>query len=145
MNSHQTIREWLALSAAGLLEPAEERAVRDHVRECAECAGALEALAGLSGDLGALPPPEIPPGLAARTSVLVAAEMEAAADRRRSEWLAAASGVFAWLMALAAYFAGRVVGGTLWAWLAWSVLFPLVAVPVVAAVLKSRLPERRGI
>ena len=38
MSEHETVRDWLALSAAGLLEPGEERRVHEHAAACAECA-----------------------------------------------------------------------------------------------------------
>ena len=53
MTAHEETRSWLALSAAGLLDPGEERRLREHVRECAACAGELEALGALASGLRA--------------------------------------------------------------------------------------------
>ena len=66
MTTHETIRQLLALSAAGLLDAADERRVRQHVHECAACAAALDELAAVSADLCRLPAPMAPPDLLAR-------------------------------------------------------------------------------
>ena len=47
----------LALSAAGLLEAAEERQVREHARECTACAASLESFGDLAMGLRQLPAP----------------------------------------------------------------------------------------
>ena len=38
MSEHESVRQLLALSAAGLLDSGEERLVREHARQCARCA-----------------------------------------------------------------------------------------------------------
>jgi len=72
MTTHETVRQLLALSAAGFLDAADERRVREHVRECAACAAALDDLAAVSADLCHLPTPVTPPDLLARTQARVA-------------------------------------------------------------------------
>ncbi len=54
MSDHEHVRQLLALSAAGLLDPAEERQVREHARQCAACAASLDEFAALSAALSAL-------------------------------------------------------------------------------------------
>src|SRR5258708_5946611 len=102
----ESIRDLLALSAAGLLDPLDARRVGEHVRECATCAGELELLGDIAGTLGRLPAPAPPAGLVYRTQLAVAAE----ADRRQGARLAIAAGALAWGIALATWEAGRVLG-----------------------------------
>ena len=89
MSAHDTVRPLLALSAAGLLEAAEERLVRNHAAECAECAVELDALADLAASLAMLPVPAPAPDLVVRTQVRVAEDR----DRRQSQWLAIGAAV----------------------------------------------------
>ena len=63
MSDHESVRELLALSAAGLLDAGEERLVRDHARQCAACAAELDDYATLSAGLSALPSPQPPADL----------------------------------------------------------------------------------
>ena len=134
MTSHETIQDLLALSAAGLLNPAGERQVREHVRECDACAARLDALGALSAALGALPQPPIPAGLLARTQARLAED----ADRRRGALLAAAAGVFGWVSMLATLYLCRLflAGGVL-PWLALYAAPAVLAAPAAAAVLVS--------
>ena len=90
MSDHETIRKLLALSAAGLLEPGEERLVQEHVRQCAGCAAKLDDYATLSAGLSALPCPLPLPDLLRRTNMLVAAEL----DRRQGAVLAGTAAIF---------------------------------------------------
>lgn len=145
MISHDTIRELLALSAAGMLEPPDERTVRAHVRECAECAGRLEQLAMVAEDLGALPVPEVPPDLALRTQALMAVELAAQADRRQGALLATLAGAFGWGMALGtAYIFHLAAGGSLSLWLAGHGAVALLGAPAAAALYRQHgRSERR--
>jgi hypothetical protein len=76
MTDHDSVRPLLALSAAGLLDAAEERRVRDHERDCADCAAELAALGDLAAALAILPAPTAPPDLLVRTQIRVAADRE---------------------------------------------------------------------
>jgi anti-sigma factor RsiW len=139
MTFHENIRKLLALSAAGLLEPAEERRVREHLRDCPECAAHAEEFASLSAGLSALPAPVAPPGLAARTEARLVAEIAAEADRRQGALLAAAAGLLAWVMTLATWYCYRTLtGGGVVGWLAWATVSAWVAAPAVAGLLRSR-------
>ena len=146
MTFHESIRELLALSAAGLLEPAEERRVREHLRGCPECAAHAEEFASLSAGLSALPAPIAPAGLAARTEARLVAEIAAEADRRQGTILAAAASLLAWVMTLATWYCYRaLVGGGVAGWLAWSTAAAWVAVPAAAGLVKSRRRLERSV
>lgn len=143
MSDHETVRQLLALSAAGLLEAREERLVREHTRQCAACAGELEEFASLTAGLSALPAPEPPAYLLARTSALAAAE----ADRRQGAILACGSAIFACVFVLLVGEVLRRLAGDSVA-LAWllSALISSVFGAVSAVVLVSRRRlERSGL
>lgn len=134
--NHDQIQPLLALSAAGLLDPAEERSVREHVRECPVCAAQLETLASMSGALSSRPAPTPPADLLPRTQARISAELALLAERRRSVWIAAGAGVFAWVMNLATWALIRwwrpELPGLL-TWLALSTLSACLAAPVAMA------------
>jgi anti-sigma factor RsiW len=96
MSDHESVRALLALSAAGLLDPDEERLVREHACQCVECAAELEAYASLSAGLSSMPAPQPPAYLVSRTTALVAAE----ADRRQGAVFAGGAAVFACVFVL---------------------------------------------
>jgi len=142
MTAHEKVAELLALSAAGLLTPDEERTVKWHLHECAECSARAEELARLSSALGRLPAPPTPPFLAART----AARIAIAAERSESTWLAALAAVIAWALTAANYYLYRTLTGDhSLVWLAWFVVAPLLLIPVAAAVRRSRRAEERSL
>lgn len=146
MTFHENIRELLAFSAAGLLEPAEERQVREHLRDCPECAAYAEEFASLSAGLSALPAPLPRSGLAARTQARLVAELAAEADRRQGAILAAAAGLLAWAMTLATWYCYRTLaGGGVVGWLAWSTGLTSVAAAATAGLLKSRHRLERSV
>ena len=74
MSDHETMRDLLALSAAGLLDCGQERDVRRHAMECPACAAQLEEFGSLALDLAALPAPLPPPHLVGKTAMLLANE-----------------------------------------------------------------------
>lgn len=152
--THENTQALLALSAAGLLEADEERAVREHIRECGACAARLDELGACAGALSSLPAPSPSAELLARTQALMAAEAAAIAERRRGAIIAVGAGVFAWaanLMTWAVY--QFITGGFsavvrpelsgLIAWLALSTLTACIAAP--AAMLASRHGLERNI
>jgi predicted anti-sigma-YlaC factor YlaD len=142
MTTHETIRQLLALSAAGLLDAADERRVRQHVHECSECATALDELAALSADLCRLPAPSAPPDLLARTEARVAADLAAQAGLRHSALLAVAAGLFAWMAALTTWGLYRFLTGGA-GWLAWLVLTTVPAYMAAGAVAVMFASRRR--
>ena len=142
MTTHETIRQLLALSAAGLLDAADDRRVREHVHECAECATALDELAAVSADLCRLPAPIAPPDLLARTEARVAAELTAQTGLRHGALLAVAAGLFAWMAALATWGLYRFLTGSA-GWLAWLVLTTVPAYMAAGAVAVMFASRRR--
>ena len=142
MNTHETIRQLLALSAAGSLDAADERRVRQHVREYAECAAALDDLAAVSADLCRLPAPMAPADLLARTEARVAAELAAHAGLRHGAILAGGAGLFAWMAALATWGLYRYLAGSA-DWLAWLVLTTVPAYMAAGAVAVMFASRRR--
>jgi len=142
MTPHETVRQLLALSAAGLLDAADERRVREHVRECAACAAALDDLAAVSADLCRLPAPIAPPDLLARTEARVAAELAAQAGLRHGALLAVAAGLFAWMTALGTWGLYRFFAGSA-GWLAWLVLTTVPAYLTAGAVAVMFASRRR--
>jgi anti-sigma factor RsiW len=137
MTPHEAIRQSLALSAAGLLDPAGERRVREHVRECPECAAELDAFAALSAGLSALPAPPPSPDLLAHTQAMITAELAAQADRRRGAILATAGGLFGWILLLAGWQTYRILTGNsgLLVWLVFSTIPSLLGAGAAAALL----------
>jgi predicted anti-sigma-YlaC factor YlaD len=138
VREHNEFRELLALSAAGLLDAAEERQVREHARECSECAAELEALGDLAAALAVLPAPAPPSDLLPRTQARVAADR----DRREAQRLAIAAALCAATMtaavcALAQSYFGPMV------WVAATVI-PTIPAAIVAAMLKSRSHAERS-
>ena len=55
--SHESWRELLALAAAGALDASEERALREHLSTCADCAAEMQAWQATTGALRGLPAP----------------------------------------------------------------------------------------
>jgi hypothetical protein len=142
MTTHETIRQLLALSAAGLLDAADDRRVREHVHQCAECATALDDLAAVSADLGRLPAPMAPPDLLARTQARVAAELAAQAGLRHGALLAVGAGLFAWMAALTTWGLYRFLAGSA-GWLAWLMLTTVPAYMAAGAVAVMFASRRR--
>jgi anti-sigma factor RsiW len=142
MTTHETIRQLLALSAAGLLDAADERRVREHVHECAECSTALDELAAVSADLSRLPAPMAPPDLMARTQARVAAELAAQAGLGHGAILAVGAGLFAWMAALATWGLYRFLAGSA-GWLAWLVLTTVPAYMTAGAAAVMFASRRR--
>ena len=154
MTRCQSVAEALALSAAGLLDPGEERMVREHIRECPECAARLEHLGAIAGTLSALPAPAPPAGLVARTQALAAAELAAAADRRHAGLAALAAAALGWLSWFVLWELYRMATGGwqsvvepawpgVWTWLAVSTAMACVAAPLAAALARARRREGR--
>ena len=143
MSDHESVRELLALSAAGLLDAGEERLVRDHARQCAACAAELDDYATLSAGLSALPSPPPPADLVRRTSALMAAEK----DRRQGAFLAAAAAIFAFVFVLLIGQTLRILEGDSAAmvWLAWAFVSSMLGTAAALALAARRRLERSTI
>lgn len=144
MRVHENMRELAALSAAGLLDAADERRVREHLRECPDCALCADEFSRLSAALTALPAPLPPAGLAFRTEARMAAELAADSDRHRGLMLAAAASLIAWAMALATWYGYRLLAGDeVLGWLALSTIPASLTGAIAAAMLRPRRDLRR--
>ena len=144
----------LALSSAGLLDAAEERELREHVRECAACAARMESFAAMAQSLGSMPSPAVPADLALRTQARMAAELTAAADRRSGAVLAIAAALIGWASWFGIWDLYRGVtagiGGMLrpgwpglWACVGISLAMVFLAAPLTAAFVRVRRREGR--
>ncbi len=142
MTTHEKVAGLLALSAAGLLDPDEQRIVKSHLHECPECSARAAEFERLSTGLAILPRPTPPPFLAARTQ----ARLAAAADRRQGALLALLAALIAWTMSLMSFASWSmfraVTPGAVIGWAAWSVVLPLLTVPAAAALIRRARPER---
>ena len=140
MNDHDSVRKLLALSAAGLLDPGEERLVREHARQCARCAAKLDDYATLAAGLSALPCPLPLADLLRRTNSLVAAEV----DRRQGAALAGVSAVFAFAFVLTVGQTLRIVAGdtAALAWLVWAVVSSVLGTASALLLASRRRLER---
>jgi anti-sigma factor RsiW len=153
MNSHQQIRELLALAAAGALDQAERERVERHCSECPECAAALAEWNTLAQSLRRLPTPQ-PSALAvARARAAAVGALDAARQRRESAVTFVFLGLFAWSFMLAGLvifvlvFGGPLELGSLLAgrvplWLAIVTALAWTAASAVAVILGARHREQ---
>jgi hypothetical protein len=143
MSDHESVRQLLALSAAGLLDAAEERLVSEHARQCAGCAAKLDDYAALSAGLSALPCPLPLTDLLRRTNTLVAAEL----DRRQGAAFAGAAAIFAFVFVLLIGQTLRMVAGdtAALAWLLWAVISSVFGAASALVLASRRRLERSNI
>src|SRR5258708_37887132 len=114
MSEHDTIRNLLALAAAGALTPAEEQRVAEHVRTCIACSNELEAWRPIARELRRLPTPQPSPWLAQAS---VARAKAALAEQAEHEWnrrVLIAVVAFSWLLTVASWTAWRGETSTPW-------------------------------
>ncbi len=71
MKEHAVIRELLTLAAAGVLAPAEQRRVEEHLVHCESCRAEFDEWTQLSGLLKELPTPMAPSRLVIQTHRLL--------------------------------------------------------------------------
>ena len=150
MSAHVT--QFLALAAAGALDPAEAACVEEHVRECGACAAEAAEWSRLTEGLGRMPSPRPSRALVAHTAEAVE---ERLAERSERAWNRAALGfavAFAWTMAVVSWLLldlltgelalrlDRPVGPTA-AWYAAYVIAGWLTAGVAAALLGRRTPE----
>ena len=142
MSDHESVRALLALSAAGLLDPDEERLVREHACQCGACAAELEAYASLSLELSTVPVPQPPAYLMSQTTTLVAAET----DRRQGAMFAGGAAVFTcvFVLLVGQTLSAAVSDSAALAWLVWASLSSVLGA-ACALVLASRRRLERSI
>jgi predicted anti-sigma-YlaC factor YlaD len=96
MDQHASIRDLLALAAAGALDAAGERQVDEHLRDCADCRAEFQIWSRLTGALETLPTPQAPFGLVERTRGLIENRAAVRAEHRRNRMLLIWVNVLAW-------------------------------------------------
>jgi anti-sigma factor RsiW len=126
MTEHESVRELLALAAAGVLTVEEQRRVEDHARACEACNRQLQAWRALSGELRRLPTPVVPPELVARTRARLFQELAAAAERRWDDAVLVFLSLFAWTVGVATWAIVRVINNGLLAVLDARFMQPMV-------------------
>lgn len=100
MNNHSQVRDLLALAASGLLDGAEEKIVRDHLRGCAGCAAELAEWQLISQALGRQPAPRLSESLARVTVAQVKAAHFARSEARTRNFFLSAAIAFGWLFSV---------------------------------------------
>ncbi len=145
MTEHESVREMLALAAAGVLDAGEVRRIEQHARMCEACRAELEAWAAYTQGLRRLPQPPAPEGLLERTSARILQERTAAADHRHQALLLGALAIFGWMSSLAFWVLVReTTGGVLNGWAWWSASTALSwATAGTAALVLGRREMRR--
>lgn len=159
MDEHAFVRDRLTLAAAGALDPAEQRQVEEHLRQCAGCRAEFQAWGRLGGTLEALPTPQAPPGLLERTRLQIERNAVLAGDRRQQRWLffwltvfACATTVLSWpLFGFLGDLAGRFVDLS-WthvsvgeAWIVYMFVVGTVGALAVGLLGSRRMQEERTI
>jgi len=139
MSDHETMRDLLALSAAGLLDCGQERDVRRHAMECPACAAQLEEFGSLALDLAALPAPLPPPHLVGKTAMLLANE----ADRRQGARMACAAAAFGLISVIVTGQVLRLITGetAVLVWVAWALTTSLFG---AASAILLKVARRSG-
>jgi len=111
MSEHESMREFLALAAAGALDGEQQRRLQEHSRDCPICRHELEIWSAYSQGLRRLPQPPAPGQLMERTRARVLQERAAAADRRWNDLMLGALALFAWTVGLSFWFLLRIFSG----------------------------------
>jgi predicted anti-sigma-YlaC factor YlaD len=111
MNTHESIRNMLPLSAAGVLEVREQLLVEDHTRVCESCRVELDEWSKYAAGLRRLPRPTAPADLVARTQARVLREHEAAASMRWNGVTLCGLGIFSWIASVAFWLIVRELSG----------------------------------
>ena len=103
MSEHNTIRELLALAAAGALTSAEERQVAEHVRSCSSCSHELEAWQPIADELRRLPTPQPSSGVVQATLSRAQAKLAEQAEHDWNRRVMMVVVAFAWLLTIASW------------------------------------------
>ncbi|MGB0036117.1 MAG: zf-HC2 domain-containing protein [Candidatus Acidiferrales bacterium] len=116
MDSHDKIRELLALAAAGALDANEDAIVTRHIATCPSCSAELDEWRLLARGLRRLPTPQpraaVVERARARAEICFAEETEQRWHRRIMVFLV----LFAWVLTLATWPLVRMFSGGLLVW-----------------------------
>jgi anti-sigma factor RsiW len=113
MNNHDDIRDLLPLAAAGALDPAAQRQVEEHLRQCSGCRAELQSWQRLTGALEALPTPQAPLGLVERTRRHLESQAAARAEHHRKQVMFFGLTVFAWMFTFLSWLLFQMLRGKL--------------------------------
>ena len=111
MTEHESIRDLLALAAAGVLETADQLRVDRHTRECEACRKELATWSVYAQQLHGLPQPAVPVQLVERTRARVLRQHAAMAERRGNELTLLFLVLFSWIVGLTSWYLLRMVTG----------------------------------
>jgi anti-sigma factor RsiW len=113
MNDHEKIRELLALLAAGVLEPHEEKQVMDHLRSCESCGAELEDWKLLAGGLRRLPTPQPHALVVERARAQAQIRLNEEFEHRWNRGVIVGLIIFAWVLTLLSWPLVRLLTGGL--------------------------------
>ena len=113
MNDHDKIRALLALAAADVLEPGEERLVMDHLRTCDACGAELEKWKLLAGGLRRLPTPQPRALVVERARALAQIRLTEEFEQRWNRGVIIGVLIFAWILTLMSWPVVRLITGGL--------------------------------
>lgn len=116
LNEHDAIRELLPLAAAGALDEQEEKLLRTHLADCAECTAAFEEWRLLGRGLKRLPVPMASHGLVERTRAQMRAQLAEAAEQRTRPWVLGFLVLLSWTLTAATWPLLRLFSGS-FSWL----------------------------
>lgn len=114
--SHEKIRELLALAAAGALGPEEDMLVARHRETCDECSAELERWGALTGGLRRLPTPQPRAAVVERARAQAEARL---AEEIEHRWLRAVIiflALYAWILTVVTWPIFRLIMGRLLTW-----------------------------
>jgi anti-sigma factor RsiW len=153
--SHETIRELLALAAAGAIGPEEELLVARHLETCDQCSAELERWGVLTDGLRRLPTPQPRAGVVERARAQAETRLAEEIDHRWQRSVLIFLILYAWILTVVSWPVFHLIAGGLLTrfepglnnyWLLFAVFTSLVwATGGVAAVLlgRHRQHERR--
>lgn len=96
--SHEKIRELLALAAAGALGPEEDLLVARHLETCDECSAELERWDVLAGGLRRLPTPQPRAAVVARARAQAEARLSEEIEHRWQRAVIIFLALYAWIL-----------------------------------------------
>jgi anti-sigma factor RsiW len=152
MNDHEKIRALLALAAADVLEPGEEKQLMDHLRSCDSCGAELEKWKLLAGGLRRLPTPQPRALIVERARAQAQIRLTEEFEQRWNRASIIGVIIFAWALTLMSWPLVRFVSGGLLgmldprfnhAWIAFGVFTTSVWLAGGAAAVLLSMQQRR--
>lgn len=113
LESHEQIRELLALAAAGALTPEEEQLVARHRETCDECSAELERWDVLTGGLRRLPTPQPRATVVERARAQAETRLAQEIEHRWQRAVIIFLALYAWILTLVTWPIFRLITGGL--------------------------------